>query len=185
MLGNILGLAFFAFATSLSSLAAVEKPTLLALLAVFHNGMLTAIYMVRRPAVRSDRVGLWLGLIAAFLPLVSYPEEIAIWLLIPGLAGYALTLWSLLALGKSFGIAPADRGLVRHGPYRLVRHPMYLGELVYRCVLVGASLNIGNLVVLLALILLQVARIQREEKTIAYYDEYAGQVRWRLLPGIW
>ena len=185
MLGNVIGLAFFAFATFLSGLAAVESPTILAWLSLVHNGLLTAIYCIRRPAVRSDRVGLWLGLIAAFLPLVSYPKEIPTWLLIPGLAGYVLTLWSLLALGRSFGIAPADRGLVRHGPYRLVRHPMYLGELVYRCALVGASLSAGNLVVLLALILVQVARIKREEKIIAYYDEYAKQIRWRLLPGIW
>jgi protein-S-isoprenylcysteine O-methyltransferase Ste14 len=185
MIGDIAGLAFFAFATFISGLAALEHPTLLAWLAVAHNGVLTGIFAVRRPAVRTDRLGLWLGLIAAALPLVSYPKDIPLWLLIPGLAGYALTLVALLALGKSFGIAPADRGLVRQGPYRLVRHPMYLGELAYRCVLVGASLSAGNLALLLALIIVQVARIQREERIFSDYEQYAQQTRWRLLPGIW
>ena len=37
-----------------------------------------------------------------------------------------LSLVSLLALGRRFGIRPALRGLATRGPYRLVRHPMYL-----------------------------------------------------------
>lgn len=185
MLGDVIGLLFFTIATLLAGVAALENPTLLAWLSVAHNGLLAAIYARRRPAVRTDRLGLCLGLMAAFLPLAAYPPEIPPWLLIPGLAGYLLTLWSLWTLGRSFGIAPADRGLVQGGPYRLVRHPMYLGELLFRLVLVGATLHAGNAALLLALILLQVARIRREEQIIAGYARYARTTRWRLLPGIW
>ena len=40
--------------------------------------------------------------------------------------GAVLSLVSLLSIGRLFGIRPALRGLVMRGPYRLVRHPMYL-----------------------------------------------------------
>src|SRR3990172_456164 len=45
-----------------------------------------------------------------------------------GVAGWAV---SLSTLGRSFGVVPADRGLVRHGPYRLVRHPIYAFEALF------------------------------------------------------
>lgn len=184
-IGDYLGLMFFAFATVLAGIAAWEHPTLLAWLSVLHNGLLAVIYTMRRPAVKVDQKGLLLGLLAAALPMASYPDTIPTWLLIPGLVGYAITMWSLLALGKSFGIAPADRGLVKHGPYKLVRHPMYLGELVYRCILVGSHLTLANAALLVALVIVQVARIKREERIIGDYENYMQETRWRLLPGIW
>ena len=100
--------------------------------------------------------------------------------------GYLLVIWSLVVLGSRFGIAPADRGLVANGPYRFVRHPMYLGELVLRLALVSTSpqpyLAAGLFVALAAI---QVLRAVREERIIADYPKYAAQVRYRLLPGVW
>jgi protein-S-isoprenylcysteine O-methyltransferase Ste14 len=100
--------------------------------------------------------------------------------------GYALVLWSLLVLGSRFGIAPADRGLVAHGPYSFVRHPMYLGELVLRLALVSTSpqpfLAAG---LFLALVVIQIMRAIREERIIAGYPDYSVRVRFRLIPGVW
>jgi protein-S-isoprenylcysteine O-methyltransferase Ste14 len=89
-------------------------------------------------------------------------------------------------LGLRFGIAPADRGLVAHGPYRLVRHPMYLGELVLRLALVSVSPQLflaAGLFALLAAI--QVWRAMCEERIIQGYPRYAVQVRYRLIPLVW
>jgi hypothetical protein len=63
---------------------------------------------------------------------------------------------------------------------------MYLGELVLRFVLVATSPQ-PVLAVLFAmtLVVIQVARILREEKVIRGYRLYAGWIRWRLLPGVW
>jgi protein-S-isoprenylcysteine O-methyltransferase Ste14 len=54
-----------------------------------------------------------------------------------GLMGPAVAIWSLLFLGRSFGIFVVVRKVVLDGPYRWVRHPMYLG---YICMLVGLAL---------------------------------------------
>jgi protein-S-isoprenylcysteine O-methyltransferase Ste14 len=44
--------------------------------------------------------------------------------------GTLFAIWSLAILGRCFGLFPEVRGLVLRGPYRLVRHPVYLGEIV-------------------------------------------------------
>lgn len=42
-------------------------------------------------------------------------------------AGFTMSTLSLFDLGSSFGVSPANRGVVRIGLYRYLRHPMYLG----------------------------------------------------------
>jgi protein-S-isoprenylcysteine O-methyltransferase Ste14 len=182
-----IGLAFFSFAAMVSFLVAWEHPALLAWLAAVHNAVLAALYARRKPPVKYDRLGLWLGLLAAVLPLATiYSVEMSLSLIITGVLGYSLVFWSLISLGNRFGIAPADRGLVVCGPYRIVRHPMYLGELVLRAALVAASTQVllaAGLLVALAVI--QILRALREEHTITGYDAYASQVPYRLVPGVW
>ena len=107
-------------------------------------------------------------------------------MLIPALAGYSLILWSLITLGSRFGVAPADRGLTSRGPYRFLRHPMYLGELVFRAMMVFSSPDWFTAILLsVALTFIQCWRILREEKMIDGYACYMRIVPWRLIPGLW
>jgi protein-S-isoprenylcysteine O-methyltransferase Ste14 len=89
-------------------------------------------YLIRRPArVVSRRLGDWLFAFGGtfggvlFRPVVGSPP----WGINAGLAlqlvGLSICVWSFLALGRSFGFVAADRGLVRRGPYAVVRHPIY------------------------------------------------------------
>ena len=83
-----IGLAFFTFAAVVSFLAAWEHPSLLAWLAAMHNAVLAAIYVRRKPPVKYDRLGLWLGLLAAVLPLTTiYSVEMSLPLIITGILG--------------------------------------------------------------------------------------------------
>lgn len=180
------GFAFFAFAAIIAGFAAWQSPSILAWLYAFHNLLLAWFYARREPAKKYDRVGLWLGMIAALLP-TTVPSNSSPWfLLIPGLAGYGLILWSLATLGKRFGIAPADRGLTSRGPYCYIRHPMYLGEFVFRAALLFSSNRLGlDLILFVALATIQYWRILREEKWISGYQCYARIVQWRLFRGVW
>lgn len=84
-----------------------------------------------------------------------------------------------------------ERGqtVCKDGPYRLVRHPGYLGGLLYTIVtpLVLGSLW-GLIPAVIALVVVFV-RTRLEDETLrrelAGYTEYAGEIRYRLLPGIW
>jgi hypothetical protein len=96
--------------------------------------------------------------------------------------GMLAGLWSL---GRSFGIAPADRGLVTRGLYRMIRHPMYASELVFNAGFLLANPSWTNALALLLIAGTQIARIVREERVIGDYSDYAARVRWRLIPGIW
>jgi protein-S-isoprenylcysteine O-methyltransferase Ste14 len=95
-------------------------------------------------------------------------------------------------LGRSFGLLPAQRGLVINGPYRVVRHPI-----CFRCLIgpVGhagfllANFSRRNFAVLAVPYVAQVHRIRREEAVLAAtssdYRNDQQRVRWRLLPFIY
>lgn len=181
-----LGFAFFAFAALIAGFSARQSPSILAWLYALHNLLLAWFYLKREPAKHYDRVGLWLGLVAALLPTTVHGGQPPWYLIIPGLAGYALILWSLAILGKRFGIAPADRGLTSRGPYRLIRHPMYLGELAFRAALLLSSSNLPvDILLFILLMSIQCWRILREERWISGYGCYARIVPWRLFPCVW
>lgn len=101
------------------------------------------------------------------------------------LLGVVIAIWSIATLGRSFDVSPADRGLVRKGPYRWLRHPMYASELFSVIVMVLVDLSARNILLTILLVVTLVLRINWEEKIINGYQAYGQQVRNRLLPGVW
>ncbi len=101
------------------------------------------------------------------------------------LCGVVLAIWTIAALGKSFDVSPADRGLVKRGPYKWLRHPMYASELFSVVTIVVVEMSLRNILVTLVLIATLYLRIRWEEKIIKGYADYGSQVRSRVIPGVW
>lgn len=109
------------------------------------------------------------------------------------LVGAVLVSWAMLTNAYfSTGIrVQNDRGhtVVTEGPYRFVRHPGYLGMGI---VGLGQALLFGSLWALVPAVLVMVpmtVRTALEDRTLHEelegYKEYARNVRYRLLPGVW
>jgi protein-S-isoprenylcysteine O-methyltransferase Ste14 len=152
----------------------------------------TAVYN-RAPVV----LGLLMLLFPHWLPEVvtrrlvpSGPELPALGTLLV-LLGLLLAVWARWHLGRNWsGIVTLkeDHTLIKSGPYRLVRHPIYSGIAL---ALVGTALAIGAAYgfIAMALILLGFAlRIQLEEARMRdTFPEYADYCRHtaRLIPGVY
>jgi len=102
--------------------------------------------------------------------------------------GLAIVIGGKVSLGRSFGLMPANRGIVSAGLYRLVRHPIYLGYLITHAAFLAAHPLPWNGALLVLADTALVLRAIHEERTLAAdpsYQAYAARVRWRLVPGLY
>jgi protein-S-isoprenylcysteine O-methyltransferase Ste14 len=125
----------------------------------------------------------------------TVPLPLALQLAAMGVAalGYALMTWAL-AVNAFFSKVvriQEDRGqrVVTRGPYRLVRHPGYVGTIAFE---LATPIMLGSLWALIPGVLgasLTVVRTVLEDRTLQQeldgYQEYARHVPHRLLPGVW
>jgi protein-S-isoprenylcysteine O-methyltransferase Ste14 len=160
--------------------------------------LVVVLFAVRRREIRGARATIWTSMVALagtfLLTLVGYlpvEETTSTATLLAASAvvvvGTLFTVWSLLALGRCFGLFPEVRGLVLRGPYRLVRHPVYLGEFVSAIGLLLVRPQVVVLALVVLFVVLQYWRTVYEERalTTAFPSEYPAYVRHvpRLVPG--
>ena len=139
-----------------------------------------------------------LGALAALACAVLLPGAAILWnretLFAVGitlmLAGVALRAWAVRTLGRYFlpvVAVRADQQVVRHGPYRLIRHPTYSGALL---TLLGLGMTLTNWAALVALLCCALAglayRVRIEERALLRalgqpYREYMAQTT-RFVP---
>jgi protein-S-isoprenylcysteine O-methyltransferase Ste14 len=102
-------------------------------------------------------------------------------------AGLTVVIAGKLSLGRSFGLMPANRGVVSSGLYRLVRHPIYLGYLITHSGFVAANPTVWNIAMLVGADIALMWRAVCEEETLGKddaYRSYQQTVRWRVVPGV-
>lgn len=114
-----------------------------------------------------------------------------LYLLLIELAGVAFGLWAIYAQGiRNFNITPTPKegaSFIHQGPYRIIRHPMYLSILITLLPLLIDYFTWIRLGIMLILIFDLVAKLVYEEinlrKQFPQYEEYRRK-SWRLVPGV-
>lgn len=164
------------------------------LLLLVGESLVVVFTCLRRPAVQVDRTAAAAAvtLVSVVGPLLIRADERA------GLAGdglttaimalgLALVIGAKMTLGRSFGLVPANRGVVDRGPYAAVRHPIYAGYLLSH---VGFLLahpgpwNLSLLVVADGALLLRALLEERVLLNDERYQAYCRRVSWHVVPGV-
>ncbi len=119
-----------------------------------------------------------------------------IWLNILGfiliILGYAFAGWALVEnrFFSSVVRIQTDRGhvLCDSGPYRILRHPGYAGNILPLAGIVLALDSIWTLIPAMVALIITVIRTTLEDRTLQDelpgYRDYARRVRYRLIPGL-
>ena len=168
------------------------------LLTVSFFAFLLGIYAVRSKAIAHDHnpLAIAVALIGSFILygiflIPGQARSTNVWVLASSdlclACGVMLALYSLSYLRNRFSIVPEARGLVTTGPYRLVRHPIYLGEIIAGFGLVMPTLFSLHALVLTIFVIAQLTRTYYEERMLRRvyptYENYARGTR-RLIPFI-
>jgi protein-S-isoprenylcysteine O-methyltransferase Ste14 len=155
--------------------------------------LVVVLTVIRRPAVVVDRSlrGRLLTALSMVGPPLVVPDGAGLvadaWTAVASAAGLLVIIAGKLSLGRSFGLVPANRGVVSSGLYRRVRHPIYFGYLVTHAAFLVAHPTAWNVVLLVAADLALVLRAIQEERTLRRdpaYAAYCARVRWRLVPRV-
>jgi protein-S-isoprenylcysteine O-methyltransferase Ste14 len=101
--------------------------------------------------------------------------------------GVLIVIVAKMTLGRSFGIVPANRGVVTRGPYTIVRHPIYAGYLITHLAFLVAYPTAWNASIIIVADAALIGRALVEEHVLAtdgLYQAYCSRVAWHLVPGL-
>jgi protein-S-isoprenylcysteine O-methyltransferase Ste14 len=102
---------------------------------------------------------------------ISFTQTVIASLL--SLVGTGLSLFALAHLGRSFSVMAEARRLVTSGPYRIVRHPLYVFEGMASLGILIQFFNFYSVLIYLAHCLLQFQRMKNEEAVLeGVFPEY-------------
>ena len=191
---KILIVTLFSFMAVAIAQDAARTGHVTGLLLLASEALVVMLTIVRRSAGTVDRTlrARLLTIMATFGPPIVRPEAFAAIApesvtIVISACGLMVVVLGKLSLGRSFGLTPANRGVVCRGMYRCVRHPIYLGYLITHAGFLLANPTEWNLSVLIAADIALMFRAVCEERTLAQDDAYRAymqRVRWRVLPGV-
>jgi protein-S-isoprenylcysteine O-methyltransferase Ste14 len=193
ILCRVAAASFFGVVCVLFFKSFLETGKWTSLLWIVSEGLVVILFVVRRTTETVSRSP-WDWSIAICGSMCFFLVRPSATAVIPVALGVVLQITGLLiqalgkaTLGRSFGVLAANRGVVSTGPYRLVRHPIYLGYLVTHVGFLLTNLSGRNLAVYAIGYTFQVLRIRAEEALLGAddaYQDYCAHVRYRLLPRV-
>jgi len=164
------------------------------LLFLVSEALVVILTIVRRRAQTIDRSSVAAALTAISLlgpPLVR-PADVPA--LAPDLVtalistiGVLVVIAGKVTIGRSFGLVPANRGVVASGPYSIVRHPIYAGYLLTHAATLALYPSFWNVAIIVIADTALVFRALAEERVLSAdseYQSYCGRVAWHLVPGV-
>jgi protein-S-isoprenylcysteine O-methyltransferase Ste14 len=150
-------------------------------------------------AVRSDPVDRSRGVAEIIVPLIGSVLPFALLTKAPGAwilgkpfllkvvfcwmaIAEGFTAWSIWSLRRSFSITVEARAVVTHGPYRWVRHPVYLGEILAAAAVVAWRWSLLNIAIFILFVIIQLLRARWEEsklrRTFPEYTTFSARSKW-------
>jgi protein-S-isoprenylcysteine O-methyltransferase Ste14 len=175
--GHVTGLLFLASEALVVVLTLVRRPARLVDRTVIAT-VTTTLSMAGPPMVGV------IGLLRTpdALPLV--PDALTV---IVSAIGLALVIMGKMTLGRSFGLVPANRGVVVRGPYGFVRHPIYTGYLITHIGFLVANPSpwyVAAMVIADAALIVRALLEERVLSADVTYQGYCQRVGWHLVPGV-
>jgi len=151
-------------------------------------------YIIRRDPVQRSRgvCEILIPLVGGVLPFallfspphrfitdqITYVYAIFIWMT----AASSPTVWGLWTLRRSFSVTVEVRDLVTGGPYRFIRHPVYLGEILTAAAVAALRFSLINMTIFALFVAIQLYRSKMEEEKLGQvlpaYAGFARRSRW-------
>lgn len=154
--------------------------------------LLVILLLVRRPSMSTSvRPHEWaIAFAATFLPLMLRAHGDSMNVIGSALStvGAFVGILGVIALNRSFGIVPANRGIRTNGIYRWVRHPLYSSYTIAFSGFLINNFSLNNALILAAWFVIQAFRLLMEERHLSESEEYQQFMQtthWRLVPGVW
>ncbi len=164
------------------------------LLLIASEALVVVLTIVRRRAQIADRsaIAATLTTVSLIGPPLLRPTMVQPWAsdtvtAMVSAIGLAIVVYSKITLGRSFGLIPANRGVVTGGPYTVVRHPIYAGYFIAHVAFIAAHPTILNIAIVLVADTALAARALLEERVLARddaYRTYCSRVAWHFVPGV-
>jgi protein-S-isoprenylcysteine O-methyltransferase Ste14 len=164
------------------------------LLLLVSEFLVVALTFARRPAGLVDRSAsatlvTFVSIVGPLLLRASdeaglLPDAVTAGLLTLGLI---VVVVGKMTLGRSFGLVPANRGVVVAGPYAFVRHPIYTGYLITHAAFLLAHPNLSNIALATFADAALIVRALVEERVLDHderYRAYCQRVGWHFVPGV-